>query len=99
MNGKGRIELGVRNTAEGIEIEVGDEGPGLAPGVIEHVFDPFFTTKAPGKGTGLGLSICYSIMNEIHGRISCGNRAQGGAWFRVLLPCADDTPGGGAHGQ
>ncbi len=99
MNGKGRIDLCVRNTAEGIEIEVGDEGPGLAPGVIEHVFDPFFTTKAPGKGTGLGLSICYSIMNEIHGRISCGNQAQGGAWFRVLLPCADDTPGGGAHGQ
>jgi PAS domain S-box-containing protein len=92
MNGRGRIELAVRETAEGIEIEVGDEGRGLAAGVIEHVFDPFYTTKAPGKGTGLGLSICYAIMNELRGRISCGNRAQGGAWFRVLLPRADDAP-------
>ena len=57
------------------------------------MFDPFFTTKPPGKGTGLGLSICYAIINELGGRIACGNRPQGGAWFRLALPQAEDGPG------
>lgn len=97
MNGSGRIDVGARTGTEGIEIEVADNGPGLSPGTLERAFDPFFTTKAPGKGTGLGLSICYAIMNELHGRITCGNRAQGGAWFRLSLPLADDPAGGSTH--
>lgn len=85
MGGSGRVMLRLWREAQRIEFEVADDGPGLPPGVIDHVFDPFFTTKAPGRGTGLGLSICYGIMSELHGRISCGNRPDGGAWFRVSL--------------
>ena len=97
MNGSGRIDIAARAVGEGIEIEIGDSGPGFAPGVAERVFDPFFTTKPPGKGTGLGLSICYAIINELGGRIACGNRPQGGAWFRLVLPLAEDGPGAAKH--
>lgn len=86
MNGGGRVHIALQRTASGIEIEIADEGTGLPPGVIDHVFDPFYTTKAPGRGTGLGLSICYGIMSELNGKISCGNRAERGAWFRIFLP-------------
>ena len=50
------------------------------------VFDPFYTTKPVGKGTGLGLSICYGLVNDQGGKISCQNRPEGGATFRVELP-------------
>ncbi|HJV28142.1 MAG TPA: PAS domain S-box protein [Aromatoleum sp.] len=90
MHGSGRVELSLKPSAGGVDLEVLDEGPGLPAGVIDHVFDPFFTTKAPGRGTGLGLSICYGILSELGGRIDCGNRPQGGAWFRIHLP-ADDA--------
>jgi signal transduction histidine kinase len=50
------------------------------------VFDPFYTTKPVGKGTGLGLSICYGLVREQGGQISCYNRPEGGATFRVELP-------------
>jgi signal transduction histidine kinase len=50
------------------------------------VFDPFYTTKPVGKGTGLGLSICYGLVQDQGGKISCGNRPEGGAIFRVELP-------------
>jgi two-component system NtrC family sensor kinase len=49
-------------------------------------FDPFYSTKAVGKGTGLGLSICYGLVKEHKGQISCANRPEGGAIFRVELP-------------
>ena len=89
MGGSGRIRIELRRAGDSVELGVLDDGPGLPAGVIDHVFDPFFTTKPPGRGTGLGLSICYGIMSELRGRIACGNRAEGGAWFRIALPCDD----------
>jgi two-component system NtrC family sensor kinase len=50
------------------------------------VFDPFYTTKPVGKGTGLGLSICYGLVRDQGGQISCYNRPEGGATFRIELP-------------
>jgi signal transduction histidine kinase len=50
------------------------------------VFDPFYTTKPVGKGTGLGLSICYGLIQDQGGQITCYNRPEGGATFRIELP-------------
>ncbi len=61
-----------------------DMGPGIREPHL--VFDPFYTTKPVGKGTGLGLSICYGVLRDHGGDISCFNRAEGGATFRVELP-------------
>ncbi len=61
-----------------------DTGPGLKD--PNRVFDPFYTTKPVGKGTGLGLSICYGIVEKHGGRITCYNRPEGGAVFRIELP-------------
>jgi two-component system NtrC family sensor kinase len=61
-----------------------DTGPGMrAPHLV---FDPFYTTKPVGKGTGLGLSICYGLIQDQGGQISCYNRPEGGATFRIELP-------------
>jgi signal transduction histidine kinase len=67
-----------------IVIEFRDTGPGIKEPQL--VFDPFYTTKPVGKGTGLGLSICYGLVQEHNGHISCFNRPDGGASFRVALP-------------
>jgi signal transduction histidine kinase len=78
--------LVVRTAREGANavVQFSDTGPGIRePG---RVFDPFYTTKPVGKGTGLGLSICYGIIQEHGGEISCFNRPEGGATFRVELP-------------
>jgi two-component system NtrC family sensor kinase len=61
-----------------------DTGPGIRDPHL--VFDPFYTTKPVGKGTGLGLSICYGLIRDQGGQISCSNRPEGGATFRVELP-------------
>jgi len=65
-------------------VEFSDTGRGLAD--PKKVFDPFYTTKPVGKGSGLGLSLCYGIVQEHGGEITCFNRPEGGATFRVELP-------------
>jgi signal transduction histidine kinase len=61
-----------------------DTGPGIRDPHL--VFDPFYTTKPVGKGNGLGLSICYGLVHDQDGTISCSNRPEGGATFRIELP-------------
>lgn len=91
MNNRGRIIVTLWQSGHSAVMEIADEGPGIPPDIIDHVFDPFFTTKPPGRGTGLGLSICYGLMADLRGKISCGNRPEGGAWFRIELPLDEPT--------
>jgi two-component system sensor histidine kinase PhcS len=63
-----RIEGRIENGSSILSVR--DNGPGIAPAVVDKIFDPFFTTKDVGEGMGLGLSICYRIVKESGGRIS-----------------------------
>jgi signal transduction histidine kinase len=69
-------------------LEFADNGPGLEE--VDRVFDPFYTTRPVGQGAGLGLSVCYGIIQEHNGKISCQNRPEGGAIFRIELPAVID---------
>jgi nitrogen fixation/metabolism regulation signal transduction histidine kinase len=71
---------------DGVEIAVGDNGPGLPTGFDEHWFEPYRSTKA--RGTGLGLAIVAKIAQEHGGRLRAANRSEGGARFVLWLPIA-----------
>ncbi len=45
-----------------IVLEIGDDGEGMTPEVIERAAVPFFTTKDVGEGSGLGLSMVYRFL-------------------------------------
>jgi two-component system C4-dicarboxylate transport sensor histidine kinase DctB len=80
------IEISATASAETVRIVVADNGPGIAPELIEQIFDPFVTSKPVGKGLGLGLSISYGIVQDFRGRIHAANRAEGGAELVIELP-------------
>jgi signal transduction histidine kinase len=81
--GELRIELQPATT-EQVRLTISDTGPGIAKEMAGRLFLPFASTKA--TGTGLGLSICRRIIEEHGGRISGGNRPEGGATFAITLP-------------
>jgi signal transduction histidine kinase len=80
----GTLTVRALREKKNVVLEFSDTGPGIKDPSL--VFDPFYSTKAAGKGNGLGLSICYGIIQEHGGHISCYNRPEGGATFRVELP-------------
>jgi two-component system NtrC family sensor kinase len=82
--GGGVLTLRTFRHQSNVVIQFSDTGPGIRE--PQMAFDPFYTTKAVGKGTGLGLSICYGLVKEHKGQITCVNRPEGGATFRVELP-------------
>ncbi|MBX3182583.1 MAG: GAF domain-containing protein [Polyangiaceae bacterium] len=68
-----------------VEIVVHDDGPGIAPDVMDKLFLPFFTTKH--KGTGLGLAISQRLVQEMGGAITATSHGAG-ASFNIRLPAA-----------
>ena len=67
-----------------VEVRIKDEGPGIAPPLLEQIFIPFFTTKA--RGTGLGLALCQRIVQHHGGSLEVRSVEGHGATFVIRLP-------------
>ena len=70
-----------------VSLTVRDNGPGIDD--LDALFEPFYTTKQPGDGVGLGLAISSGIVNDLGGRLTARNGADGGAVFEVVLPALE----------
>jgi len=86
-----RAEVAVMERGDRVEIEVRDEGPGIARSERRSVFRKFYRSDARldcGRaGVGLGLAICRSWMKILGGSIEVGEApAAGGTCMRVTLP-------------
>lgn len=82
-----QIALATRVHGDHIEIEVRDNGTGVAPEVRDKIFLPFFTTKPAGEGTGLGLSLSFDIVVKQHGgELTVDSQPGEYTCFRVTLP-------------
>jgi PAS domain S-box-containing protein len=69
-----------------VELELADDGVGMAPEVLAHIFEPFYTTKEQGRGTGLGLSTVYGIVVQNRGAIRVRSAPGAGSSFRIYFP-------------
>ena len=74
-----------------VAVRVSDDGPGMAPAVLERIFEPFFSTKEVGRGSGMGLAMVHGLVHEHRGHILLDTAPGCGASFRVLLPALPDA--------
>lgn len=72
-----------------IDIELRDNGCGIAQDNLERIFEPFFTTKQHGAGTGLGLAAVFGTVQVHHGAVSVASEVGVGTTFHVLLPLSE----------
>jgi len=80
------------SAAEGVEVVVEDDGPGITPEEIARAFDPFFTTKTAKRGVGIGLKICRDIVHEHGGRLRVERGHPVGTRVVIELPVLADVP-------
>jgi two-component system, NtrC family, nitrogen regulation sensor histidine kinase GlnL len=66
-----------------LRIDIEDNGPGVAPEMIDQIFYPMVTGRA--TGTGLGLSIAQDIIAKHGGMIACVS-TPGDTRFTLYLP-------------
>jgi CheY-like chemotaxis protein len=74
-----------------IAIEVGDEGTGMPPTVVEQATKPFFTTKGEGEGTGLGLAMVADFVERSKGALAIESEVDVGTTVRLYLPEGDNA--------
>jgi two-component system sensor histidine kinase PilS (NtrC family) len=82
----GRLLLAVRQreSGGGIDIEVRDQGCGMAPADLERAFQPFHSTFE--GGTGLGLATVHRIVSDLRGTIHVSSALGEGTTMSVRLP-------------
>ena len=85
MNGKGKLEIQIRNAEQFAEVRIIDSGTGIPENIKDRIFEPFFTTKPQGEGSGLGLDIVKKIIDKHNGQIEVESEP-GRTCFIVRLP-------------
>lgn len=85
MEGKGKIDVTVKDEVASVVIDVKDNGKGISKQNIAKVFKPGFTTKK--RGWGLGLTLTQRIVEQYHkGKIFVKQSEIGkGTTFRIVL--------------
>ena len=80
----GRVEFRMHLDNSHLNIEVSDNGPGIATEIRNQLFDPFFSTKP--NGTGLGLWVVYRLTQSLGGIIEINSDKDRGTTFYVTIP-------------
>ena len=85
-----RIELRVRQTRDGVDAEVIDDGIGIPDDAQKRIFDKFYRADPDMLtgvgGSGLGLYISRELIEQMGGTISVRSRPGEGSTFRIHLP-------------
>ena len=64
-----------------IHLRVQDDGPGVAPKILEHLFEPFQTNQA--EGTGLGLYVSHELAHANKGDLIYDSKNKA---FELIMP-------------
>jgi len=87
---QGTITVRLKASADSIDLEVRDTGPGIPAAAHELIFEPFRQAEtgiaARYGGVGLGLYIVRRLVETLGGTISLDSEVGVGSTFRAHLP-------------
>jgi two-component system, NtrC family, sensor histidine kinase GlrK len=86
----GKVRITTLRDGDMLQIDVEDDGPGIAADEQERIFDSFYRGDASAngkiKGTGLGLAIVREYVLAHRGSVYVVDPGKPGGKFRVRLP-------------
>lgn len=90
---EGKIRVAASHLGRFVQLDVSDEGIGIAPECIPYLFHRFYRTEAAVErgvgGTGLGLALVKEAVEKLHGEVQVQSQPDKGSTFTVMLPIAD----------
>ena len=93
---KAKINLRVKDVGDFVQIEIEDNGKGIAAKDLPNIFDRFYRTDASRNsskgGSGIGLSIVKKIIEEHGGKIWATSRENTGTTMYFVLRKYQEVP-------
>jgi two-component system sensor histidine kinase DctS len=86
---KRMLQITAKQEKDFVQVEVIDNGVGIAEEVTERLFSPFFSTKA--EGIGMGLNICRTIIEFHGGQLLYHPNPVGGTIFSFTVPVSESN--------
>lgn len=88
------ISISATRKGKAVQVDVADQGRGIAPEERARVFESFYQTNKEGnskraRGVGLGLAICRGLVEAHGGRIWIQDRPGPGTTISFTLPIAE----------
>ncbi len=84
-------------SAAEVRMEITDDGPGFARGILGALGEPYVSTRRDSEGMGLGVFIAKTLLERTGAELEFGNHPDGGArivitWPRALLEDRNREP-------
>jgi signal transduction histidine kinase len=93
---KGKINLRVKDVGDFVQVELEDNGKGIAAKDLPNIFDRFYRTDASRNsskgGSGIGLSIVKKIVEEHGGKIWATSKLETGTTMYFVLRKYQEVP-------
>ena len=93
---KGIIQLRVKDVGDFIQVEIEDNGKGIAAKDLPYIFDRFYRTDVSRNsskgGSGIGLSIVKKIMEDHGGKVWATSRLGIGTIMYFVLRKYQEVP-------
>lgn len=86
------ISIALRRRGDRIEIEIVDDGAGIAEEDRDRLFEPFYSTRTRLGGTGLGLSVAHGVVTSHGGTIRIDSELGEGSRVLITLPLHEGGP-------
>lgn len=85
-----KIEIIVESSEKFVEVQIRDNGVGIAKEDLQHIFDRLYKCDRgrSEKGSGLGLSIVSQIVERMGGKISAESKVNEFTIFTIQFPFA-----------
>lgn len=86
-SGSKKIVVSFSESANGINIQVKDNGKGMTKEALERIFDPYSSSVIGFGSSGLGVGICKLLVEKkMGGSISVESQVGSGTVFSVSIP-------------
>jgi two-component system sensor histidine kinase BaeS len=81
------VSITAGRSGDSVDISVVDHGPGIPPGLLDHLFERFARSEE-SRGSGLGLAIARRLVEAHGGSIAARCPETGGTEILIRLPAA-----------